>query len=100
MQGPRPQSRNFGARVPLAVPTRAVAMGTIRELTIKRGPASEEQGSENGAERAEFGLPRRDVRRKRPPLLSFLLRTETLRRVARVVSLLALDFVGVVGALF
>ena len=34
----------------------------------------------------------RDVRRKRPPALSFLLRMDTLRRVARVVSLLALDF--------
>jgi exopolysaccharide biosynthesis polyprenyl glycosylphosphotransferase len=45
-------------------------------------------------------LPDRDVRRKRPPLLSFLLRWETLRRVIRVISLLALDFVGVVGALF
>ena len=45
-------------------------------------------------------LPERDVRRKRPPLLSFLLRLETLRRVARVVSLLVLDFIGVVGALF
>ncbi len=45
-------------------------------------------------------LPERDVRRKRPPLFSFLLRWETLRRVVRVISLLALDFVGVVGALF
>ena len=45
-------------------------------------------------------LPERDVRRKRPPVLSFLLRLETLRRVARVLSLLVLDFVGVVGALF
>jgi exopolysaccharide biosynthesis polyprenyl glycosylphosphotransferase len=42
----------------------------------------------------------RDVRRKRPPALSFVLRLETLRRVARVASLLALDFVGVVGSLF
>ena len=32
-----------------------------------------------------------DMRRKRPPALSFLLRMDTLRRVARVVSLLALD---------
>ncbi|MHB8658793.1 MAG: sugar transferase [Solirubrobacteraceae bacterium] len=39
------------------------------------------------------------MRRKRPPMLSFLLRLETLRRVARVVSLLALDFLGVAGAL-
>jgi exopolysaccharide biosynthesis polyprenyl glycosylphosphotransferase len=45
-------------------------------------------------------LPDRDVRRKRPPLLSFVLRLETLRRIARVLSLLALDFIGVVGALF
>jgi exopolysaccharide biosynthesis polyprenyl glycosylphosphotransferase len=45
-------------------------------------------------------LPDRDVRRKRPPVLSFVLRLETLRRVARVASLLALDYVGVVGALF
>ena len=44
--------------------------------------------------------PERDVRRKRPPLLSFLLRLETLRRVARVLSLLVLDFIGVAGALF
>jgi exopolysaccharide biosynthesis polyprenyl glycosylphosphotransferase len=45
-------------------------------------------------------LPPRDVRRKRPPVLSFVLRLETLRRVARVLSLLAIDFVGVVGGLF
>ena len=45
-------------------------------------------------------LPDRDVRRKRPPFLSFVLRLETLRRVARVLSLLVLDFIGVVGALF
>jgi exopolysaccharide biosynthesis polyprenyl glycosylphosphotransferase len=42
----------------------------------------------------------RDVRRKRPPLLMFLLRKETLRRLTRVVTLLALDFVGVGAAVF
>ena len=41
-----------------------------------------------------------DVRRKRPPLLSFLLRAETLRNVLRIVTLLALDFVGVFAAIF
>ena len=41
----------------------------------------------------------RDVRRKRPPVLSFLLRLETLRRIARVVSLLVLDYIGVAAAL-
>ena len=45
-------------------------------------------------------LPHRDVRRKRPPVLSFVLRLETLRRIARVASLLALDYVGVVGSVY
>ena len=44
-------------------------------------------------------LPPVDVRRKRPPALSFLLRMETLRRASRVVSLLALDFAGLLSAL-
>src|ERR1700730_6950261 len=42
----------------------------------------------------------RDIRRKRPPALSFLLRMSTLRRTARVISLLALDFAGVALAVF
>ena len=42
----------------------------------------------------------RDIRRKRPPALSFLLRMSTARRLARVVSLLALDFAGVALAIF
>jgi exopolysaccharide biosynthesis polyprenyl glycosylphosphotransferase len=37
----------------------------------------------------------RDVRRKRPPALSFLLRWETARRLGRVISLLVLDFLAV-----
>ena len=45
-------------------------------------------------------LPPVDVRRKRPPLLSFLLRMETLRRGSRVVSLLALDFAALYSAIF
>jgi exopolysaccharide biosynthesis polyprenyl glycosylphosphotransferase len=45
-------------------------------------------------------LPSVDVRRKRPPALSFLLRMETLRRAARVASLLALDFAGLFAALY
>jgi exopolysaccharide biosynthesis polyprenyl glycosylphosphotransferase len=42
--------------------------------------------------------PERDVRRRRPAL-SFILRQETGRRVARVLSLLIIDAVGVCGAL-
>jgi exopolysaccharide biosynthesis polyprenyl glycosylphosphotransferase len=74
-------------------------MSTSRELTIKHRPVSDEP-NEIGHEFEEFALPERDVRRKRPPLLRFLLRWETVRRVGRVVSLLALDFAGVTGALF
>jgi exopolysaccharide biosynthesis polyprenyl glycosylphosphotransferase len=41
-----------------------------------------------------------DIRRKRPPVLSFILRVSTARRLARVLSLLALDFAGVALAIF
>src|SRR5256714_5254610 len=46
------------------------------------------------------GIDGRDVRAKKPPLLSFLLRMETLRHVARVASLVALDLGGVFIAIF
>jgi exopolysaccharide biosynthesis polyprenyl glycosylphosphotransferase len=49
---------------------------------------------------APVPMPDRDVRRKRPPLLMFLLRKETLRRLTRVLSLLALDFIGVGAAIY
>jgi exopolysaccharide biosynthesis polyprenyl glycosylphosphotransferase len=45
-------------------------------------------------------LSDRDVRSKRPPALSFLLRMDTLRRGLRVLSLLALDLLGVSLAIF
>ena len=45
-------------------------------------------------------LPSVDVRRKRPPALSFLLRMETLRRASRVLSLLVIDFAGIFAALY
>jgi exopolysaccharide biosynthesis polyprenyl glycosylphosphotransferase len=47
----------------------------------------------------DLRLPEHDVRRKRPPALFFLLRMETLRRVARIGSLLLLDFVGIYAAI-
>jgi exopolysaccharide biosynthesis polyprenyl glycosylphosphotransferase len=51
------------------------------------------------AEPVASSLSERDVRRKRPPVLGFLLRIETLRKLARVTSLLVLDFVGVFMAI-
>jgi exopolysaccharide biosynthesis polyprenyl glycosylphosphotransferase len=44
-------------------------------------------------------LPEHDVRRRRPPALSFVLRWNTLRQLARITILLALDFVGIFGAI-
>jgi exopolysaccharide biosynthesis polyprenyl glycosylphosphotransferase len=45
-------------------------------------------------------LPDKDMRSKRPPAMSFLLRWSTLRRATRVVSLLALDLAAIVLAIF
>jgi hypothetical protein len=53
-----------------------------------------------GDTRVQLPFPGRDVRRKRPPALSFLLRMDTLRRLARLVTLLGLDFAGVFLAIF
>ena len=60
-----------------------------------------------GAERAavevvtvgDFALTDHDVRRKRPPVLSFLLKLDTLRKAVRVGTLLTLDFFGVYMAI-
>ena len=43
---------------------------------------------------------RRDVRARRPSLISALIHARALERVARVLSLLALDLVGIAGAIF
>src|SRR3954452_22909135 len=51
-------------------------------------------------EPVQAGLPERDMRAKRPPLLSFLLRWTTVRRATRGVSLLALDLAAIVLAIF
>ncbi|MGI8507481.1 MAG: sugar transferase [Solirubrobacteraceae bacterium] len=59
-----------------------------------------EQRTNGSGGSGSLTLPERDVRRKRPPLVTFLLRLETLRRLTRVVVLLALDFVGVSAAMF
>src|ERR671921_3059664 len=60
----------------------------------------------SGRERAQqdatvdFPFPHRDVRAKRPPLLSFVLRWETLRRAGRVLSLVSIDIAGVFLAIY
>ena len=55
---------------------------------------------EDEATGLDFALTSQDVRRKRPPALAFVLRMSTLRRLARVLSLAALDFAGIWLAIF
>jgi len=50
--------------------------------------------------RGAIPLPSRDVRRKRPPALSFLLRWDTVRSLGRILALLAIDLVGIGAAIF
>jgi exopolysaccharide biosynthesis polyprenyl glycosylphosphotransferase len=63
-------------------------------------PTQTQHRAEPATEPVAIELPLVDVRRKRPPALAFVLRLETLRRAARVVSLLALDFFGVFAAIY
>ncbi len=51
-------------------------------------------------EPAQIALSDRDVRSKRPPVLAFFMRLESLRRLLRTCTLLALDFIGIFGAIF
>ncbi|HEY1540493.1 MAG TPA: sugar transferase [Solirubrobacteraceae bacterium] len=46
-----------------------------------------------------FALSDRDVRRKRPPALSFLLKLDTARKLLRLVALLTIDYFGVYMAI-
>ena len=71
-----------------------------RNLTVEQKEVGNTHPSGGTPGTVPLPLPERDVRRKKPPFLSFVLRWETLRRIARVISLLALDFIGVVGALY
>ena len=66
-------------------------------MTIEHNEAS--HSGTSTAYKVPVKLPERDVRRKRPLLLAFLTRV-ALRRVTRVLSLLILDFIGVVAALY
>ncbi len=64
-----------------------------------KGPEAAGDPDEAGPP-ALVALPRRDVRRKRPPAFSFLLRLETLRRIGRIVSLLICDYAAIFLAIF
>ncbi len=72
-------------------------MSKVSETDLKRPTAS--PADTVGIARAPDS-PSRDARRKRPPILSFLLRAETARTVLRVISLLIADYIGVSMAIF
>ncbi len=69
-------------------------------MTIEQQEAAGRSNGSVGPSARPIVLPERDVRRRRPTFLAFLLHRETLRRIARVVSLLIIDLIGVGGALF
>jgi exopolysaccharide biosynthesis polyprenyl glycosylphosphotransferase len=66
--------------------------------TTREDQRAPEREAEAGG--LDFALSTQDVRRKRPPALAFVLKMSTLRHVARVLSLAALDFVGIWLAIF
>jgi exopolysaccharide biosynthesis polyprenyl glycosylphosphotransferase len=85
----------MGARSPgTSAPPAPRARATPRAPLASRPPLGRTLLAERH-ERSEH-----DIRRKRPPALSFLLRMSTLRRGARVLCLLALDLLGVALAIF
>jgi exopolysaccharide biosynthesis polyprenyl glycosylphosphotransferase len=67
---------------------------------LAEAPTQTPQRSDAAPETVPVRLSPFDVRRKRPPALAFLLRLETLRKAARVVTLLALDLFGVFAAIY
>ncbi len=66
--------------------------------TTERKPTTPRSGHQ--AVPSPYPLTAVDVRRKRPPALSFLLRAQTLRNLVRIATLLALDFAGLFAAIF
>ena len=70
----------------------------MANTTTERQPRTSSNG--HPAVPSPYPLTTVDVRRKRPPALSFLLRAQTLRNLARIGTLLALDFAGLFAAIF
>lgn len=75
-------------------------MLTLPEEATDVQPARVTRGGKVIVTDLPLALPERDVRRKRPPVLGFLLRWETLRRLGRIALLLAIDGGGVFAGIF
>src|SRR5437016_4113947 len=78
----------------------ATKNGCLRAVTTEQKDLIEYRANGSAEPQPPLALPQRDVRAKKPPLVPFILKVETLRRTVRVASLLVLDFVGVVAALW
>src|SRR4051794_36651890 len=83
---PMPMSPDAADRAHARDPARAHGDGSASEQTTAIQPVL-------------TALPERDVRAKRPSGLGFILKLDTLRRVARILSLLALDFAMLFAAI-
>ena len=93
------RARAAGAAAPAGGRAGAGAGGSVERLNgsaARAGASHAHPLTVGGGEHAGD----RDMRAKRPAALAFLLRMDTARRLARVVSLLALDFLGVALAIF
>src|SRR6202171_1627330 len=78
---PPSRAKSYSPSAPPSVKSTR-AKSVLSDITVRREPSD------------------RDMRRKRPPAMSLLLRMATARRLARLVALLALDFAGVALAIF
>lgn len=85
---PRNPSAPARERPPRFVRPRAPGEGSATPRTVMSEVTARREHSD------------RDMRSKRPPAMSLLLRMDTARRAGRVISLLALDFVGVALAIY
>ncbi len=67
--------------------------------TTQQQPREGEERAQTTVPAGDFTLSDRDVRRKRPPVLSFLLRLDTVRKIVRLGTLLTIDFFSVYMAI-
>ncbi len=63
--------------------------------TTQQEPSQDTEQEPSNEPAPGFSLSDRDVRRKRPPALAFVLKLDTVRRTGRLIALLTADFLGV-----
>src|ERR1700694_3273463 len=94
---PTPATRRIRAATDPPLPARPATGRATRPAPAESTPVG---GERPPAPPEQPPATERDIRSRRPPVLSFLLKMSTMRRLARIVSLLALDFLAVALAIF